>query len=1112
MIGTLHKACIATVCLLLAAVGPARAAVVSSPQVAAGFYHTCGLREDGSVTCWGRDLEGQTTVPPGTYIQVSAGRLHTCGLLQSGAVVCWGDNSHLQCEPPAGTFTQVSAGGDHNCAMRPDGTLACWGYDASGQASPPSGTFTQLSSGAVHTCALRADGTAQCWGNDDSGQATPPADIFTNVASGAYHSCGLHEDDSVVCWGRSSEGQATPPPAAFSQVSPGGYHSCGLRTDGGLACWGYDAYGQATPPAGIFTYVSSGFFHSCGVRDDGSLACWGYDGYGQSTPPVWTRGCGDGIPQAGEDCDDGNTVDGDCCSATCLAETAGSPCTADANVCTDDVCDGAGTCGHPDNTAPCSDGLYCTDGDVCSGGVCRAGAARNCNDANVCTTDSCNETIDACVHANNALSCDDGLYCTTGDVCSGGVCGGAARNCADTNVCTTDSCDEDADSCVHPDNTLPCNDGLYCTAGDVCAGGTCAGAPRDCGDANACTDDSCNEAGDACDHSNNTMPCDDGLYCTTVDVCAGGVCSGPSRDCADSNLCTDDSCNEASDACDHLNNSLPCDDGLYCTDGDVCAAGTCASGAPRDCGDANGCTDDSCNDATDACDHADNTAPCEDGLYCTVGEVCAGGACGSGSSRDCADANGCTDDSCNETGDACDHLNNTLPCDDGLNCTDGDVCSGGICAGGPALACDDANPCTDDSCDAGTDQCAHQNNTLPCDDGLYCTAGDACAAGACGGAPRDCSDANLCTTDSCDEIADTCTSQNNTLPCDDGLFCTDGDVCSAGACAGQPRGCDDTNQCTDDSCNESADSCDHAANAAACDDADFCNGADTCSGGTCALHAGDPCSGWPTCNGTCDNLLAQCAGVVGQPCDDGDLCTSGDSCDGPGVCTSGSPIACDDGEPCTQDSCDPATGLCDSKPEPQRRSDDQVEPGNCRVAADTAAVVSHARGRSKIKWKWRRGEATDPAAFGDPLTDTRYTLCIYDQSGGVFSIPQADPAEFPGADSGIDVGGGAGWMIRSDQGYWYRDKTCGQEGIAGVNLTPDESGKASVTLKAVGSCLPIPLRFSEEKYFDFDPAVVIQLVNSEGQCWDSTFDDATSVRENSGRRFKSKAVVRLDIP
>jgi ELWxxDGT repeat protein/cysteine-rich repeat protein len=79
--------------------------------------------------------------------------------------------------------------------------------------------------------------------------------------------------------------------------------------------------------------------------------------------------CGDGVLHAGEECDDGNSRNGDCCTSTCRLEPAGSPCASDANVCTDDVCDGAGACQHVDNAAPCSDGDACTS-DVCSEGTC----------------------------------------------------------------------------------------------------------------------------------------------------------------------------------------------------------------------------------------------------------------------------------------------------------------------------------------------------------------------------------------------------------------------------------------------------------------------------------------------------------------------------------------------------------------------------------------------------------------------------------------------------------------------------------------------------------------------------------------------------------------------
>jgi len=83
--------------------------------------------------------------------------------------------------------------------------------------------------------------------------------------------------------------------------------------------------------------------------------------------------CGDGIRQGAEECDDGNALDGDCCWTNCQFGIAGTACASDGNPCTDDQCDGSGTCEHLANSAPCDDGSLCTQNDTCAQGAC-AGA------------------------------------------------------------------------------------------------------------------------------------------------------------------------------------------------------------------------------------------------------------------------------------------------------------------------------------------------------------------------------------------------------------------------------------------------------------------------------------------------------------------------------------------------------------------------------------------------------------------------------------------------------------------------------------------------------------------------------------------------------------------
>jgi len=74
-------------------------------------------------------------------------------------------------------------------------------------------------------------------------------------------------------------------------------------------------------------------------------------------------------------------------------------------------------------------------------------------------------------------------------------------------------------------------------------------------------------------------------------------------DCTDGNICTTDTCN-ASSVCVHTNNTLPCADGLFCNGSEVCGGGSCQPGTPVNCDDGVSCTADSCNETTDACDHA----------------------------------------------------------------------------------------------------------------------------------------------------------------------------------------------------------------------------------------------------------------------------------------------------------------------------------------------------------------------------------------------------------------------------------------------------------------------------------------------------------------------------
>ena len=111
--------------------------------------------------------------------------------------------------------------------------------------------------------------------------------------------------------------------------------------------------------------------------------------------------CGDGIVQAGigEECDDGNTVDLDGCSSNCQTEHA---CIAnpgicdDGNDCTDDSCDPVSGCINtptPSTTICYDEGFGICDGtgncvpSVCGNGILEPG--EQCDDGNSINDDDC---------------------------------------------------------------------------------------------------------------------------------------------------------------------------------------------------------------------------------------------------------------------------------------------------------------------------------------------------------------------------------------------------------------------------------------------------------------------------------------------------------------------------------------------------------------------------------------------------------------------------------------------------------------------------------------------------------------------------------------------------
>ena len=99
---------------------------VSSAPCPPARAHSCGLRSDGTIACWGwnndwflEEYLGQAEAPGGVFSAVSAGELHSCGLRSDGTIACWGYNHDGRAEAPGGVFSAVSAGGGEEPIVEP---------------------------------------------------------------------------------------------------------------------------------------------------------------------------------------------------------------------------------------------------------------------------------------------------------------------------------------------------------------------------------------------------------------------------------------------------------------------------------------------------------------------------------------------------------------------------------------------------------------------------------------------------------------------------------------------------------------------------------------------------------------------------------------------------------------------------------------------------------------------------------------------------------------------------------------------------------------------------------------------------------------------------------
>ena len=560
-----------------------------------------------------------------------------------------------------------------------------------------------------------------------------------------------------------------------------------------------------------------------------------------------TGSCSSIVASNGVACSDGNacSVNDACKDGKCRG--AKKAC-ADGNACTFDSCDPQKGCTFPSNSDTCDDGDACTSESFCNNGQC-VGFKQKCDDGKACTTDSCDAKTGACKNVNrpDGASCAAGDACIIGAKCSAGTCKGVAKDCNDGNQCTADSCNKTTGQCANEllAEGSACEDGNFCTANDTCAKGACSGAEVckyaskldaafDCGKASGFTIapvPAAGKVGWVVDGTPNppgykssscSLNFNDGTDYAQVPAVRvmGTATSGTAKLDASGHarltlwsyngvekqaafdlrtiMVSDDGFKKRVQAwrLDNLKDAGKWTQATFDLDGwlgkTVQVRFAFDSVDAYDNGGKGWFVDDvKIEFGAVKAKTCKNDSNCADGNTCTVDTCDKDGNCVNSyakSDAECDDGEVCSWDSCDKQ-KGCQHAPADVACDDGNQCTENDACKAGKCAGGSLKGCDDKNACTTDACDPKAGGCkyeAKKDGDL-CSDGDICTQKDACAKGKCEGATPKCDDGNACTTDSCNSTTGACgvVTVANGGKCDDGDACSGDDACQAGVCSGK---------------------------------------------------------------------------------------------------------------------------------------------------------------------------------------------------------------------------------------------------------------------------------------------------------------------------------------
>ncbi len=307
-----------------------------------GINHSCVVTGTGGVKCWGVGQYGRlgngTTSLASTPVDVvglergtrsvSAGDWHTCAVKNDGSVWCWGRNHLGQLGRGGGdspqpvlvpmfeSMREVQSAGEYTCALSEDDAVFCWGAYWGSVPTPVDipGPVVGLSAGIQKTCAVTLSGEAYCWGAGVAPARVADLPPAASISAARNHTCALLRSGATVCWGENflgqlgnasstqrlgvptlieeaasgvvdlvlggwSEGVGVVESSVHFCFTQGASTWCAGRGDRGQLGYGRgsdnDILTPASPLPSDVVQVQAGFSHTCSRTASQDVYCWG---------------------------------------------------------------------------------------------------------------------------------------------------------------------------------------------------------------------------------------------------------------------------------------------------------------------------------------------------------------------------------------------------------------------------------------------------------------------------------------------------------------------------------------------------------------------------------------------------------------------------------------------------------------------------------------------------------------------------------------------------------------------------------------------------------------------------------------------------------------------